>query len=151
MWLPPSPPCKNKKPPSFGGFLFLRSRVCGRTHRVRQKSRSDFWTSRRSRGGPERSGGRAADPGREQSHPLRQIKRACLSGLFYLAVQDVWTNPPSSTKSRSNLGRRARGGPERSGGRAAVPGREQSHPLRQSLFREILLKAAEVRKTLENP
>ena len=50
--IPPSPPCKNKKPPSFGGFLFLRSRLCGRTHRVRQKSRSDFWTSRPSRGGP---------------------------------------------------------------------------------------------------
>src|SRR6202035_679806 len=72
--------------------------MCGRTHRVRQKSRSDFWTSRRSRGGPERSGGRAADPGREQSHPLRHIKSACLAGLFYWAVQDVWTNPPSSTK-----------------------------------------------------
>ena len=33
-----------------------------------------------------------------ESHPLRQIKRACLSGPFNLAVQDVWTNPPGSTK-----------------------------------------------------
>jgi hypothetical protein len=41
----------------------------GRTRRVRQKSQSDFWTPRPSRGGPERSGGRAAVPGREQSHP----------------------------------------------------------------------------------
>jgi hypothetical protein len=47
--------------------------VCGRTNRVRQKSRSEFWTPRPSRGGPERSGGRAAVPGREQSHPLRHL------------------------------------------------------------------------------
>jgi hypothetical protein len=37
-----------------------------------------------------------------------------------------------STKSRSDFGRRVRIGPERSGGRAAVPGREQSHPLRHT-------------------
>jgi hypothetical protein len=55
--------------------------MCGRTYRVRQKSRSDFWTSRRSRGGPERSGGRAVVPGREQSHPLRHLCRQCLIRL----------------------------------------------------------------------
>jgi hypothetical protein len=47
--------------------------MCGRTYRVRQKSRSDFWTPRPGRGGPEGSGGRAAVPGREQSHPLRHL------------------------------------------------------------------------------
>jgi hypothetical protein len=33
---------------------------------------------RRARVGPKRSGGRAAVPGREQSHPLRHVSRNCL-------------------------------------------------------------------------
>ena len=33
-----------------------------------------------------------------ESHPLRQIKRACLSGPFYLAVRGEWTDPLGSTK-----------------------------------------------------
>jgi hypothetical protein len=62
------------------------------------------------------------------------------SGPFYLAVQDVWTNPPVRQQSRSDCWtpRPGRGGPERSGGRATVPGREQSHPLRHLIFESIL-------------
>ena len=90
--------------------------------------------------GRRRTPGKCVTPNRVrgfESHPLRQIKRACLSGPFNLAVQDVWTNPWGSTKNAERFldaaaqtPRPRRGGPERSGGRAAVPGREQSHPLR---------------------
>src|SRR5882672_4061476 len=69
---PPSPPSVNIESPVLGLFIFTEQGVWTNPL-VRQKSRSDFWTSRRSCGGPERSGGRAAVPGREQSHPLRHF------------------------------------------------------------------------------
>jgi hypothetical protein len=51
----PSPVASNptlsakQKGPERQALFVWRGAVCGRAHRVRQKSRSDFWTSRRSR------------------------------------------------------------------------------------------------------
>ena len=59
---------------------------------------------RPGRDGPERSGGRAAVPGREQSHPLRQSKGPVFRALFLLAVQEeVWSRRPKPMQEVSSF------------------------------------------------
>ena len=87
--------CSIKIGPFFGPIFIERSRVCGRTHRVRQNCREQFWTTRSV--GPKACG----QGWPQQSHPLRHLldkNRAVLRPHFYRAEQGVWTNPPGSTK-----------------------------------------------------
>ena len=72
--------------------------------------------------------------------PSPPIKKGLSFRPFFIGGQDVWTNQPGSTKIAERFLDAAawRGGPERSEGRAAVPGREQSHPLRHSIFEAFL-------------
>ena len=68
-----------------------------------------------------------------QRYPIHTVAVSVHAELLVPAEDPEDFNPSvGSTKSRSDFGRRERVGPERSGGRAAVPGREQSHPLRHS-------------------
>jgi hypothetical protein len=73
--------------------------------------------------GRRRTPGKCVTPNRVrgfESHPLRQIKRGLsFRPLFIWRCGVCGRTHSGSTKSRSDLGRRERVGPERSGGRGA--------------------------------